>query len=434
MSCLQWIALGDVGPFRLLLPYFALGIVAVYAALSGRRLKAALLYMRENAAWLTPVAVYVVMMTAILWGSAAENVSPRQIFYLVGGIALAASIATTRNIAAVFRTGGLLALVTLVVFIEFLARRIGLSWIDAIEEFFGRGNLKYLIYDFFTPIFNSIDQSTSDAFSASTKNEVANALLVVALLLRSGSAKPQRDLIGMACMAFALGLLVMLNDRSVLIAAAASLLIATALGAVAGSVGNMAVLAVKLAALLGVVVVGIAAMSTDSGMFGTLNQRFAFDDPSTAARLSQYHGALAMIEKHPFAGNGYFTIDGKYSIHDAFLSAWSYGGLIAFLLVVIFYLAVLISWARFVISVTRDHDKWVLPLAVEWVAALPFMPLFRMWLSGEGGILKFGEWMAISAFFGCLLANQLRLRAVARIGDQWRTRATVGGLVPSPAH
>ena len=417
VSCLQWLSLAEVGPFTLLVPYAGLAVITVYAALSPRRLAAAMLYIRRNASWVAPLAIYLAMMTAMLSGSAARSVSPRQIFYLLGGVATAASIATARRITTSFRVGAAMGLIVLVVFIEFLARRIGLSWTDALRQFFGRGDLKYVIYDFFTAIFNSVDPD--DVFSASTKNEVANSLLVLALLFRSASIKPHRDFLGMGFMGVSLALLVMLNDRSVLIAAAANLFIATAVGAMTRPIKNVPVLVIKFAALFAAAVVGIASMTASAGIFSTLSDRFSFTDNSTAARLSQYHGAIPMIESHPFAGNGFFTVDG-FAIHDAFLNAWAYGGLVAFALVVIFYLTVLRRWIIFVVTAVRESEWWVLPLALEWVAALPFMPLFRMWISGEGGILKFGEWIALSAFFGCLLANELRLRATSvNVPEEW---------------
>jgi hypothetical protein len=422
--------------FRLLLPYFGFGLLAVYALLSGRRLKAALLYIRQNAVWVAPITIYLIMMTPILWGSPAETFSPRQIYYLIGGIGLAAAIATTPRLQPILRVGGALSLIALIVCVELLARKVGLSWTDAIREFFGRGNLKFIIYDFFNVIFNSVDPGSAEGFSASTKNEVANVLLVVALLFRSASRAPHRDIVGMAFMALALGLLVMLNDRSVLIAAAGSLLIATAIGAVARPIANTPLLVVKIIALAGVLVVAIGTLTTDSGLFGTLNNRFSFNDYSTEARMSQYHDAFAMIEKHPLTGNGYFQVNG-FAIHDAFLNAWAYGGLLAFLLVAFFYVAVIVRWISFLASVIRDNNRWVLPIAVEWVAALPFMPLFRVWLSGEGGVLKFGEWIALSAFFGCLLANEIRYRRLFRASVLRRmsTATVVGaGYMHSPAH
>lgn len=427
LCSLQWVALAEFGPFRLLLPYAALGMCALYALALPSARRAAVAYIGRNASWLAPLIIYVIMMTPILWGTPAQTFSPRQLFYAVGGCGLAAVIAASPNPSRL-RIGGMLGLLILVGLIEMLAERIGLSWSDAFREFFLKGNLKFIIYDFLTAIFNSIDPSSDELFSASTKNEVANALIVVALLFRSGSAKPHRDWLGMVFISASLVLLVMLNDRSVLIAAAASLLIATALGALVRPISNAPLLVLKLAALLASMVVGIVILTSDTGLLGTLSARFSFGDASTAGRLNTYHGALAMIEKQPFFGNGYFEVDGL-AIHNVFLNAWAYGGLIAFLLICCFYLVVLSRWISFMVTIARRPERWVLPIAVEWIAALPFLPLFRMWLSGEGGVMKFGEWMALSAFFGFILANELRRRAI----HQPSSRAT-SGLAPGPSN
>jgi O-antigen ligase len=414
VACLQWVPVAEIGPFRLLLPYLAFALLVPYVLVDRRRTRAAMLYIRHNAGWLAPVTIYFVMMAPRLWGTEAANFPPRQLFWLTCGVGFAASVASARKFVS-FRVGGVLGLVILIAVIEIFARRIGLSWTDAIRQFFVTGNLNFVVFQFFREIFNSIDPNLAGSakqFTGSTKNDVANALLVVALLFRSASVKPDRDIFGMVYMGIALVLLVMLNDRSVLISAAGGLLIATIIGAAMRPVGNTALLALKLIGLLGAIVVGLGTLTMETGPLATLAQRFSFEDRSAVARLSQYEGAFSMIEKHPFTGNGYFEING-YAIHNAFLNAWAYGGFLPFLLVVIFYLVVLMRWMKSIRLVLRIRDYWVSPLAFEWVAALPFLPLFRMWLSGEGGIMKFGEWMAISAFFGCLVANELRRRALA---------------------
>ena len=120
-----------------------------------------------------------------------------------------------------------------------------------------------------------------------------------------------------------------------------------------------------------------------------------------------------------------------------FLYAWGYGGVIAFLLVVMFYVTVLWRWMSLLFAITRNSGYWVLPLGVEWIAALPVLPLFRMWLSGEGGIMKFGEWLALSVFFGCLAANELCRRALRQAGQPARKPRfdrPHGAAVPAAAH
>lgn len=428
--CIQWVVLAEVGNYSLHVPYLALGTVVLYAFTSRNRLAASLLYVRRNAIWTSALVIYFIILAAVLSGSAGENMPPRQLFYLVCGIAFAACIATAQNLSMIFRIGSGLGLLLFVIFVEILARSIGLSWIDAITRFLQSGNLQFVIYSFFRAVFNSIDPTRDVAFSSSTKNTIASCVLVLGLLFRSGSANPQRDVIGMAVIGVALGLLVLLNTRSVLITAGGSLFLATAIGAMTRNAQNTVLLILKLLGLLALVVVAVQLSAGDSAVSATLGDRFAFDDYSSAARMDQYRTALDRIQQHPFRGSGYFEVGGL-PIHNIFLSSWMYAGLVAFLLVVVFYVTVLVRWLVFLVTVVTTPGRWVLPLAVEWVAPLPLLPLFRVWLSGDSGHFAIGEWIAISAFFGCCLANELRYRALLEFDarEPWNTRTMSQGPV-----
>lgn len=138
-----------------------------------------------------------------------------------------------------------------------------------------------------------------------------------------------------------------------------------------------------------------------------MSDRFAFDDASAAARVVQFETAIERIEKHPITGSGFYEIEG-YTVHNLFLSAWMNAGIVAFLLVVCFYILLIGRWLTFVWTIARHPDQWVLPLAPEWIATLPLLPFFRVWLSGDGGNLFLGEWIAIAAFLGAILANDLK--------------------------
>jgi len=430
VSCLQWVVVAEAGSFTVLAPYLALGIVCLHACTGPKKLSAATMYLRQNATWIVPLAAYLIILTPLLWDTRAGTHAPRQIFFLIGGVGVAASIIAGRNIGKIFRLGAALGLAVFVVCVEFLARRVGLSWADAIREFFGNGNLHFVVYQFFTPVFNYVDPTNPDQFSASTKNGVAGCVLVLALLFRSGSARPEKDVVGMAFLGVALALLVVLNDRSVLIAAAASVFLATVLGAFARPARNVPLLAFKLTGMAALVVFAFGAALPFADLFGTLGERFSFEDASTSSRLTQYSAALDRIALHPWAGSGYFEING-YLIHNAFLGAWVYAGLGALILVLTFYVVVLARWGVFISGVLKRRSRWVLPVAIEWVAVLPVMPLFRVWISGEGGILKFAEWIALSAFFGVWLANTYRRRAVARTINRQRAAAQMPTIAPA---
>lgn len=421
--CMQWVAIGSFGTFSVKLPYVALVLVILYAFTGPRKLTNSLLVVRRNAFWIAPFALYLLLIGLIQSGSPAANSAPRQALYLVGSIALAGSLAATPHLARAFRLGAALGLAGLIVAVEMLARTIGLSWFRAISEF-ASGNFTFVTYSFFREVFNAVDP-TGDPRGASTKNEVAVGVLVLGLLFRSAKRKPSRDITGMACMALVLGLLLLLNTRSVLIAAGFSLLLALIIGTASRPQRNIPLLLVKGAAAMALVVLAVGASLPADAVSGALGDRFAFADNSTASRLDQYRAALERIELHPLAGNGYFEVEG-HVIHNLFLNAWVQGGLAAFLLVVTFYVGLLSSWLAFVWRALKRPASWVLPIAPEWVAALPIIPLFRVWSSGDGGNMYVGEWIAIACFFGCCLANDLRSRRVARIVRQqlWSTAPT----------
>lgn len=421
--CIQWVTLGSVGPFSVKLPYLTLGLAILYAASSERRLAACLQFMRQNAAWLAPLAIYLVLLTAALFGSHGQNMPLRQAFYLPGVIAVAGCLAVSRNIPAILRLGSALALAFFIVAVEVMARSIGLSWSDAIAGFF-QGDLQFVVYKFFRPVFNALDPNGDITVVASQKNGIAVCVLVAALLFRSGSARPWLDLTGIAVLGLALFLLVLLNTRSVLIVTGVSILVAIAVSAVVRP-AQLSVLMLKALAAGAIIVLAVGYAEPETAASDTMSERFAFEDQSTSGRMQQYEAAAEMIAAHPFAGNGYFELDGR-PIHNLFLSAWVHAGLAGFLLVVAFYVALLAKWIGFLWKIARQPGRWVLPIAVEWIAPLPILPLFRVWLAGDGGHLFLGEWVAVAAFFGLVLANDLRSRTVV-------TRRAAGAMRGAPA-
>lgn len=420
---IQWVAIAEVGSYTIQLPYATFLLVALYAVSGPKKLSAVAAYVRSNAAWLIPWAIYLFIITAVLKDSEGSNIGPRQIFYLFAGVALGGCIAATRNIRIIFRLGAALGLIAFVVTIEILARRIGLSWLDAIDHFINDGNLKFVIYFFFRAIFNSLQSATGELISAARKNDVAACILVLGLVFRSASSAPQRDWAGMIVLAFTLGLLILLNTRSVLIVGGMGLIMATLLGTVMRPGKNSGPTAIKLLGLAILLVLAVQYSITDTAASAMLGERFSFDDYSAEARLNQLTFAIQAIEQHPWTGMGYVEVD-EQRIHNLFLGAWIHAGLFAFLLVVLFYFVIVVRWVRIVVGVARNPRSWVLPIAFEWLATLPILPFFRVWLSGDAGHPFISEWIALSIFFGTVLANELwRKKSAGRLGAPVRSQA-----------
>ena len=438
--CILWVTLGTIGPFAIKLPYLMLAGGILYAVSSARRMTASLQFVRQNAIWILPLVIYLAHLTFVLYGSAGQNMPLRQLFYLLGSCALAGSLAVTRDLPSVVRMGAALALGLFILVVEILARTIGLSWIDALVEFVRSGDLHFVVYKFFREVFNSLEANTDTTVVASQKNGIAVCVLTAALLFRSGSSKPAQDKIGMIVLGLALILLFLLNTRSVLIVAGVSLLMALAIHSVMRP-ANVSSLVLKGLMAFALVVVAVGYTNLEGPAVGTMSDRMAFEDRSTASRLEQYQVALKKIGDQPVVGNGYFELDGR-PIHNLFLSSWVQAGLPAFLLVVAFYLALLGRWLSLVWTIAKTPKRWVIPVAFEWIAPLPILPLFRVWISGDGGHLFLGEWIALSAFFGMVLANDLKrqnvfmrrsvdvgLRPVspaAVVSPAWRAGAGVG--------
>jgi O-antigen ligase len=414
--CMQWVALGSLGAFSVKLPYVALAMVIPYAMSGPRKFSYSILAARRNLLWMVPIALYLVTMGLIQANSPAANSAPRQLFYLVASLALMGSIAAAPRLSRTLRFGSAIGLVLLIVAVEVLARSVGLSWTRAITEFL-RGNLNFVVYSFFREVFNAVNVA-GDPQGASIKNEVAVGVLVLALLFRSAKKQASSDIAGLAVMALALGLLLLLNTRSVIIAAALALVIAIVVGAAISPQRNVAALTLKGAAALALALVAVQQALPADAVSGLLSDRFAFDDESTSARLDQFSTALTKIEQHPLTGNGYVEVDG-HVIHNLFLSAWVQGGVGPFLLVLTFYCALFGSWVFFLWRTVKRPRHWKLPIAPEWLAPLPILPLSRVWSSGDGGNMYLGEWVAISCFFGCCLANELKRRRVAGVAQQY---------------
>ena len=169
---------------------------------------------------------------------------------------------------------------------------------------------------------------------------------------------------------------------------------------VAGAVGAILAFVVAAAALT-------ALFYTDNAMIAAIGERLAFEDDSAASRLDQYGWALQRIEGHLLLGGGYAELDGQ-PVHNLLLGALMHAGLAAFALVLAAYVSLLVFWVGFMRRLVTDPGWWVLPVRSEWIAALPLLPIVRVWLSGDAGHPGLAEWAALAAFFGVLQANVLR--------------------------
>src|SRR5215203_577928 len=332
IMCIQWVVVGTVAGQTIKLPYVGLAAILLYALINRRIMAASWLFVRQNAAWLAPFAIYLAVLWIALYGSKSADTALKQAFYMSAAIALAGAVAVVPRISRYLRLGAALGLTVFVVFVELLARKLGLSWLDAIRAFALHGDLQFVVFSFFRPIFNSVDNGDV-TFVASLKNSVAVCVFVCAFVFRAASPRPSRDVAGIAVFGAAIMLLLLLNTRSVIIVTALSVLVAMALGAVAGTGGRRSALAAKAAGAVAALVLVIGLGNPESPVSTAMGARYSFEDASAAARTEQATVAFERIRNHPLAGSGYYEVDNE-PIHNLFLSAWMEAGLPAFLLVV----------------------------------------------------------------------------------------------------
>ncbi len=415
----QWLGLTPGG---LSVVYPALAAVVLWAAINPPALRASLGLLRAQGLWIGAYALYLPILVLALWGSPGAGLAPRQAVYLMAAVAIAGSLVAARRPARLLRLGGGLCIAVFALAIELKARQVGLGWGRAIGHFLSTGDLDFVVYSFFRAAFNAggAGADAGEMVKAAEKNAVAVCLLAAALLARAAGRRRGADLPGLGLMALALGMIVLLNTRSVLIVAAAALGLAWLLRhadplarrpspAALRALGLTAALA-GLALLLGVL------LAVDHPVLALLSERFAFGDQSTDHRLAQYAWAIRSIEANFLTGQGYAEVDdGK--IHNLFLGAWVHAGLAAFALVVTFYLAILWAWLSFLWRLLTQPGHWRLELRPEWIAVLPLLPLFRVWISGDAGHLFLGEWIVLAVFCGMLRRNALRRRGGARTAD-----------------
>jgi hypothetical protein len=401
---LQWMKFASIGPFSVAPPYLAALLALAFAASAQAQRRSSWLFLKANAYWIVPFLFYLLLLWLALQGSRATNMAPRQAVYLAVAVAFGAGLAIAPRVRTLLRWGGLAGIILFVGMIEIEARKLGLSWGPAVAQFVQSGDLDYMVYSFFRAAFNASNPGGEITIVASAKNEPAVWLLIAAILYRAAWDRPEPDRAGQLLFLAVIFLLICLNTRSVLLAAAGSAGVATVLRV------GIAARPGKGAWLLGALLFGLAVtaaswiISTGTPLLSTLQDRFAFDDTSSGTRLLQYSGAMERIEPAFFTGSGFAEVEGQ-TVHNLFLSAWMHAGLPAFALVLLTIGGLVAAWIATTLRMLRHPQDWVLPLRFGWVSALPLLAFFRIWLSGDAGHLFMGEWLALGAYQGLLLRN-----------------------------
>lgn len=401
-----WVPIANIGGFDLRLPYAtALLLGGVLCLFPGKLAQGLRHLVPAMAPWLVVYALYLVVLFFGLAGGGSKGMIVRQVFFLLCGGVVALAIIATQADPKVFRRGGLLAICGFLAVSEALAWQLGLSWITVIRHLASTGDIEFVFYQFLKEMFQLVLPPGTEA-QASDKNAVAVALLTALFLVRAGCSQGGSDRLGQVITVLTLAVLVILNTRSALLLAAIGLPLAGWIGTVRDGVRDLGEFTVKSVLFFGIMIGAIVVLSMESAATALIDSRFSFSDASSGNRFDQYAWAMQRIESAPLWGSGMGEFKGQ-PIHNLFLGAWMHAGLFAFVLVGLAYLMVVVGWFVFVVRVTAQKGSWVMAARAEWIAVLPLVPLFRVWIAGDAGHPSFVETTSLCAFMALIVTNRL---------------------------
>jgi hypothetical protein len=403
---IYWIRIAQIGGFSLEAYHLGLLCLIAVSAVSISTPVAMYRVVLYCAPWFLAYVAFLIVLLPALAGTPAFGLMLKQVLFVTGFLCIAAYFSRAPAPAGTLRRGALCGLGLYLIFTEYSAQLIGKSLAGAVIDFLATGSIRGVIYGFFRPLFNSLKDPSDLAFVASLTNSIAVSLLVLAICYRAGFNKRGVDLTGTALTIVVVLLGILLNARSVVLAALASIVAAAvARRAMARAVSMMEMLYWCVAGAM-LASAGFVVTLHHSSAFDAIISAFEFNDNSAESRLQQYAWALGLIEEQLFVGHGYVETESGYPIHNLFLSSWAYTGLFGFVLVVGFYVGLLAMWLHWLYLVLTRHGFWTLNVRPEWVAVLPILPLFRVWISGAGGLPAYGEWIALGVFVGLTLRNE----------------------------
>lgn len=406
---LHWPAIVDIGGTSLQPYHFGALLLLVATALPFW------IHLRvlHTTPWILAYTFHLVLLAPALAGTNRLSMLNRQVFFVAVFFAVVAFCLRSRAPATILRRGSLCGIAVFFLMVEYSAQQMGKSLTTAVTSFLASGNLKVLMAQFFRPVFNALAPPGEMLVSSALTNTVGGGLLILALCFRASFQRERRDLLGSVVMLLVVAFLLFMNARSTVMAALVGIVLTAVLRVIRQRGVNLNDL--MFWGITTALATGFIYLATLYGrsVIDTVVTAFSFNDDSTEGRLNQFFWAAALIDASPIGGSGYMPTPSGRAIHNLFLSAWAYGGLFNFLLILAFYAGILWTWGRWLHVVVSRPDYWSLNLRVEWVAALPVLPLFRVWLSGDAGHLPFSEWVALGVFVGLVIRNDLRASLTA---------------------
>lgn len=404
MLPIQWINLIDIGPLNIKPMHIGIALLGIFAATNVRQLKRGYVVLTETRWFWAPMLLYI-LWSAIVTFTVTTDGSlgsfARQLVYFLVWILLASRLAGLGPaLRSTLYFSGIAALGFFFVAASISAAQAGVSMLDGLEALL-QGNYEVFAWKFVGAIFNAY---AGDEYQSLTlKNSMSGMMLVCLLAFLSAAHMRDASLLfrlfnGIIALVYAF-MLPLLLSRSVLLAAGLSVFLLWLIRT--RQVGmDYPIRIIMSAALLAILFLLVSGDRLLDVVYAMLLER----DASFDARLGQYQAASGMIDDSPWVGRGSGLTVGDKAIHNLFLAAWAQSGIPGFLLTIGMYLGLLVAWFNMSRSALKVNVPVASSLYAPWLVALPVLPMFRVWIGGDGGNIDPSGWVALAVFFGGALA------------------------------
>lgn len=395
---IQWISLFTIGSKRIKTAHLALLLLGALFVLSRRQRKNALILAVRSWPFWCSVSAYLLwtaMATASVRGTINIEDFLRQGVYFAIWLMLASRVMLLgdRLYPTLYYTG-LAALLTFFLALAISALKAGISLSDSAHSLL-LGDLNSFALHFILPLMNSFGDGDLE-LSLSIKNAIAGMLLANLMVFLAGNSKlatgRQRGIGLLVTTCYLIIIPLTLSRSAIAVLALMFLLFGCRFLLTKGPLFAVASACLLLLAIAASLPVG------GNTLLDVFTSIFIEHQSSYASRLQQYAVASTLITDHPWVGQGAGLRVGPSLIHNLFLAAWAQAGIVALFLASSLYVSTLLAWLQWLprgLKVPGRAGSFSL-----WISALPVLPLFRVWISGDGGNLDPPGWIALALFFG----------------------------------
>lgn len=412
---IQWINVIALGSLNLKPMHLGVLLLAMVSIVNQRQLKRGYSILVGTLMFWAPLMLYIfwsAFVTFTVTADGSMGAFSRLGMYFLIWVLIASRLAILEGgLRSTLYFSGIGALLFFLLAAAISAAQAGLSLLEGFVAL-TQGNYEVFAWHFVGGIFNAF---AGDEYQRLTiKNSMAGMLLVCSLAFLSAahvhgaSWRFRAFNVGVALL-YAL-LLPLLLSRSVLASAG----LAIALFGLIQTRRSGAQLLIKTGIVVFPLALLLAAYGGDR-IWEVIHALLLERDSSIDARLGQYEAASAMIERSPWIGRGVGIVVGDNVIHNLFLAAWAQSGLPGFLLAIGMYVGLLLSWINMSRMALRLEvaDAW--SVYAPWLITIPVLPLFRVWIGGDGGNIDPSGWLGLAVFHGATFALQNAVRDASAV-------------------